>query len=51
MFDAADTLALCLAATAAMIGVTVDRERLAAAAAVGHRPRPISPTGWSGAWA
>jgi argininosuccinate lyase len=37
VFDAADTLALCLAATAAMIrGMTVDRERLAGAAAVGH---------------
>ena len=37
VFDAADTLELCLAATAAMIGaMTVDRERLAAAAAVGH---------------
>ena len=37
VFDAADTLALCLAATAAMIrDMTVDRERLAAAAAVGH---------------
>ena len=37
VFDAADTMALCLAATAAMIReMTVDRERLAAAAAVGH---------------
>jgi argininosuccinate lyase len=37
VFDAADTLALCLAAMAAMIGgMTVDRERLAAAAGVGH---------------
>jgi argininosuccinate lyase len=37
VFDAADTLELCLAATAAMIGgMTVDRERLAAAAGVGH---------------
>jgi argininosuccinate lyase len=37
VFDAADTLELCLAATAAMIaGMSVDRERLAAAAAVGH---------------
>jgi argininosuccinate lyase len=37
LFDAADTLALCLAATAAMIReVIVDRERLAGAAAVGH---------------
>ncbi|HEX2479009.1 MAG TPA: argininosuccinate lyase [Geminicoccaceae bacterium] len=37
VFDAADTLELCLAATAAMIGaMTVDRERLAAAAAIGH---------------
>jgi argininosuccinate lyase len=37
VFDAADTLALCLAATAAMIRkMTVDRERLAAAAVVGH---------------
>ncbi|HSA80909.1 MAG TPA: argininosuccinate lyase [Geminicoccaceae bacterium] len=37
VFDAADSLALCLAAMAAMIkGMTVDRARLAAAAAVGH---------------
>jgi argininosuccinate lyase len=37
VFDAADSLALCLAAMAAMIGgMTVDRERLAAAAGVGH---------------
>jgi argininosuccinate lyase len=37
VFDAADSLALCLAAMAAMIaGMTVDTERLAAAAAVGH---------------
>jgi argininosuccinate lyase len=37
LFDAADSLALCLAASAAMIeGMAVDRARLAAAAAVGH---------------
>jgi argininosuccinate lyase len=37
VFDAADSLALCLAAMAAMIkGMTIDRERLAAAAEVGH---------------
>jgi argininosuccinate lyase len=37
VFDAADSLALCLAAMAAMIkGMTVDRARLAAAAAVGY---------------
>lgn len=37
VFDAADSLALCLAAMTAMIkGMTVDRDRLAAAAAVGH---------------
>jgi argininosuccinate lyase len=37
LFDAADSLTLCLAASAAMIaGMTVDRARLAAAAAVGH---------------
>jgi argininosuccinate lyase len=37
VFDAADTLALCLAAMTAMIGgMTVDRGRLAAAAGVGH---------------
>jgi argininosuccinate lyase len=36
-FDAADSLALCLAAMAAMIKeMTVDRDRLAAAAALGH---------------
>jgi argininosuccinate lyase len=37
VFDAADALALCLAAMAAMIkGMTIDRARLAAAAEVGH---------------
>jgi argininosuccinate lyase len=37
VFDAADTLALCVAAAAAMIEtMAVDRERLAAAAALGH---------------
>jgi argininosuccinate lyase len=37
VFDAADSLALCLAAMTAMImGITVDRDRLAAAAGVGH---------------
>jgi argininosuccinate lyase len=37
VFDAADSLALCLAAMTAMIAdMTVDTERLAAAAAVGH---------------
>jgi argininosuccinate lyase len=37
LFDAADTLALCIAATAAMIReMSVDRDRLAAAAAMGH---------------
>jgi argininosuccinate lyase len=37
VFDAADSLALCLAAMAAMItGMTIDRDRLAAAAGVGH---------------
>jgi argininosuccinate lyase len=37
VFDAADNLALCLAAMAAMItGMTVDTARLAAAAALGH---------------
>jgi argininosuccinate lyase len=37
VFDAADSLALCLAAMAAMItGMTIDRARLAAAAGVGH---------------
>jgi argininosuccinate lyase len=37
LFDAADSLALCLAASAAMIeSMAVDTARLAAAAAVGH---------------
>ena len=37
VFDAADSLALCLAAMAAMIsGMTIDRDRLAAAAEVGY---------------
>jgi argininosuccinate lyase len=37
VFDAADSVALCLAAMTAMIvGMTVDRDRLAAAAGVGH---------------
>jgi argininosuccinate lyase len=37
VFDAADSLALCLAAMGAMItGMTVDRDRLEAAAGVGH---------------
>jgi argininosuccinate lyase len=37
VFDAADSLALCLAAMTAMIaGMTVDTQRLAAAAAVGY---------------
>jgi argininosuccinate lyase len=37
VFDVADSLALCLAAMAAMIkGMTVDRARLAAAAAIGY---------------
>jgi argininosuccinate lyase len=37
LFDAADSLALCLAASAAMIEtMAVDRARLAAAASVGH---------------
>ncbi len=37
VFDAADSLALCLAAMAAMIGsMTIDTDRLAAAAAVGY---------------
>jgi argininosuccinate lyase len=37
LFDAADSLALCLAASAAMIeGMAVDPAKLAAAAAVGH---------------
>jgi argininosuccinate lyase len=37
VFDAADSLAICVAAMTAMIaGMTVDRHRLAAAAAVGH---------------
>jgi argininosuccinate lyase len=37
VFDAADSLTLCLAATTAMImGMTIDRDRLAAAAGVGH---------------
>jgi argininosuccinate lyase len=37
VFDAADSLALCLAAMTAMImGMTVDRDRLASAAGVGH---------------
>ena len=37
VFDAADSLALCLAAMAAMItGMTIDPARLAAAAATGH---------------
>jgi argininosuccinate lyase len=37
IFDAADSLALCLAASAAMIeGMAVDRARLAGAARVGH---------------
>jgi argininosuccinate lyase len=37
VFDAADSLALCLAAMTAMItGMSVDRDRLAAAAGVGH---------------
>ncbi len=37
VFDAADSLALCLAAMAAMIaGMSIDTNRLAAAAALGH---------------
>jgi argininosuccinate lyase len=37
VFDAADSLTLCLAAMTAMImGMTIDRDRLAAAAGVGH---------------
>jgi argininosuccinate lyase len=37
VFDAADSLTLCLAAMTAMImGMTVDRDRLASAAGVGH---------------
>jgi argininosuccinate lyase len=37
VFDAADSLTLCVAATTAMIAkMTVDRDRLAAAAGVGH---------------
>jgi argininosuccinate lyase len=37
VFDAADSLALCLGAMAAMIsGMTIDRDRLAAAAEVGY---------------
>jgi argininosuccinate lyase len=37
VFDAADTLALCLAATSAMINqMSIDRDRLAAAAGIGH---------------
>jgi argininosuccinate lyase len=37
VFDAADNLALCLAAMTAMVaGMSVDRDRLAAAAGVGH---------------
>ena len=37
VFDAADSLALCLGAmTAMVIGMVVDRDRLAAAAGVGH---------------
>ena len=37
VFDSADSLALCLAAMTAMIkGMTIDRERLAAAAELGH---------------
>jgi argininosuccinate lyase len=37
VFDAADSLALCLAAATAMIGtMSIDRERLAAAARVGY---------------
>jgi argininosuccinate lyase len=37
VFDAADNLALCLAAMAAMVkGMSVDRGRLAAAAGIGH---------------
>jgi argininosuccinate lyase len=37
VFDAADNLALCLAAMAAMVtGMSVDRDRLAAAAGIGH---------------
>jgi argininosuccinate lyase len=37
VFDAADSLALCLAAMAAMIaGMSIDANRLAAAAALGH---------------
>ena len=48
VFEAADALELCLAATAGMVrDMRPDRERLRAAA--GARllaPRPISPTGW-----
>jgi argininosuccinate lyase len=37
VFDSEDSLALCLAAMTAMIkGMTIDRERLAAAAELGH---------------
>ena len=45
LFDAVDTLNLCLeAATGMLRTATFDRERLAAAAATSSSPRPTSPT-------
>ena len=48
VFEAADTLELCLAATAGMVrDMRADRERMRARRrAAASAPRPISPTGW-----
>ena len=49
VFEAADTLELCLAAMAGMVARPDARYRsgMRAAAAAASSPRPISPTGWS----
>ena len=49
VFDAADTLELCLAAMAGMVrDLTVDTAAMRAPPPRASAPRPISPTGWCG---
>ena len=48
-FDALDSLALAIAATAGMVrDMTPDKAAMRKAAAPASRPRPTWPTGWCG---
>ena len=52
VFEAADALELCLAATAGMVrDMRPDRRGCARPPRAASAPRPISPTGWCARWA